>query len=165
MCKTFCWIFIAYFILLKEGACIAVISTLGSICCFGLSNTIGKGIANAIWPTKVEAFGKEVDKRQNDMLLYIIFLRLTPILPNTFINVASPVVRVPFLPFVIGIMWSSNTSASIACHSKEARVALHVPMPLTLLRLHKQFQQLRMQARRLIILAFTAIEERQIEYE
>ena len=74
---------------------------------------MGKGIAHAIWPTKVEAFGKEVDKRRGDMLLYIIFLRLTPILPNTFINVASPVVRVPLLPFVIGMTWASNTADSI----------------------------------------------------
>lgn len=36
------------------------------------------------------------------MLSYIVFLRVTPILPNTFINVASPVVRVPLMPFIVG---------------------------------------------------------------
>lgn len=50
----------------------------------------------------MEAFGKEIQKRRNDMLSYIIFLRVTPILPNTFINVASPVVQVPLMPFIAG---------------------------------------------------------------
>ena len=80
----------------------AVISTFGATCCYLLSRSMGKGIAKALWPAKVEAFGKEIDKRRGDMFNYIVFLRLTPILPNTFINVASPVVRVPIWPFIIG---------------------------------------------------------------
>lgn len=80
----------------------AVVSTFGATCCYFLSKSIGKGIAQALWPARVEAFGKEVDKRRCDMFNYIVFLRLTPILPNTFINVASPVVRVPIGPFVTG---------------------------------------------------------------
>lgn len=36
------------------------------------------------------------------MFSYIVFLRVTPILPNTFINMASPVVGVPVLPFIAG---------------------------------------------------------------
>ena len=34
--------------------------------------------------------------------MYIIVLRVTPILPNWFINVSSPVIDVPFWPFCIG---------------------------------------------------------------
>lgn len=36
------------------------------------------------------------------MLNYIIFLRITPLLPNWFINLTSPVIRVPFWPFCLG---------------------------------------------------------------
>lgn len=81
---------------------VTVVSTAGSTFCYGLSNTIGRGLAQAFWPEKVEAFGKEIQKRRNDMLSYIVFLRVTPILPNTFINVASPVVQVPLVPFIAG---------------------------------------------------------------
>jgi len=35
-------------------------------------------------------------------LNYIIFLRVTPLLPNTFINIASPIVSVPYFSFLIG---------------------------------------------------------------
>ena len=36
------------------------------------------------------------------MTNYIFFLRVTPFLPNTFINVASPVVNVPYFAFLLG---------------------------------------------------------------
>ena len=32
----------------------------------------------------------------------MLFLRITPLLPNWFINLASPVVGVPMLPFALG---------------------------------------------------------------
>lgn len=44
----------------------------------------------------------QVVKRQGDLLNYIIFLRVTPLLPNTFINVTSPIVGVPLAPFMLG---------------------------------------------------------------
>lgn len=39
------------------------------------------------------------------MLNYVIFLRVTPILPNIFINIASPVVNVPIGPFALGTVF------------------------------------------------------------
>lgn len=36
------------------------------------------------------------------MIYYIIFLRITPFLPNWFINITSPIVDVQILPFFIG---------------------------------------------------------------
>lgn len=36
------------------------------------------------------------------MLNYIIFLRITPILPNWLINIASPILGVSIVPFFVG---------------------------------------------------------------
>lgn len=44
----------------------------------------------------------QVRKRKGDMLNYIVFLRVTPLLPNTFINVCAPIVRVPLPHFALG---------------------------------------------------------------
>ena len=44
----------------------------------------------------------QVRKRQGDLLNYIVFLRVTPLLPNTFINVCAPIVRVPLPHFALG---------------------------------------------------------------
>ncbi|RZR73845.1 hypothetical protein BHM03_00028847, partial [Ensete ventricosum] len=50
----------------------------------------------------------QVAKRREKLLNYMLFLRVTPMLPNTFINVASPIVDVPyhifFLATIIGLI-------------------------------------------------------------
>ena len=46
----------------------------------------------------------QVDRRRGDLFNYLIFLRVTPILPNIFINIASPVVDVPLRPFALGVL-------------------------------------------------------------
>ncbi|KAE8716257.1 hypothetical protein F3Y22_tig00110151pilonHSYRG00072 [Hibiscus syriacus] len=43
----------------------------------------------------------QISQRRERLLNYMIFLRLTPILPNTFINVASPIVDVPYRIFFL----------------------------------------------------------------
>ena len=40
-------------------------------------------------------------KRRSGLLNYMLFLRVTPTLPNTFINVASPIVNVPYHIFFL----------------------------------------------------------------
>lgn len=40
-------------------------------------------------------------KRRERLLNYMLFLRVTPTLPNTFINVASPMVDVPYHIFFL----------------------------------------------------------------
>ena len=50
----------------------------------------------------------QVAKRRKKLLNYMLFLRVTPTLPNTFINFASPIVGVPyhifFLATAIGLI-------------------------------------------------------------
>lgn len=80
----------------------AGVSTLGSVSCYCLSWLLGRQLAHALWPGRLERFGAEVAARRGDMFNYIVFLRVTPILPNIFINVAAPVVGVPLGPFALG---------------------------------------------------------------
>jgi uncharacterized membrane protein YdjX (TVP38/TMEM64 family) len=81
---------------------VSLISTLGSTSCFVLSWCVGKPLVHAVWPDRVEKFSREVAQRRKDLLNYILFLRVTPVLPNTFINVASPIVGVPIHIFALG---------------------------------------------------------------
>lgn len=41
----------------------------------------------------------KVNKHKDDLINYIMFLRMTPFLPNWFINIVSPVIGVPVFPF------------------------------------------------------------------
>ena len=44
----------------------------------------------------------KVEAQRGNLLSYIIFLRITPFLPNWFINIVSPVIGVPLPPFWFG---------------------------------------------------------------
>lgn len=87
---------------------VSVISTIGSCSCYFLSWLVGRRLANRVLSAeRLASFSAEIAKRSKDLFNYIIFLRMTPILPNVAINVASPIVGVPLLPFALGKALSS----------------------------------------------------------
>ncbi|KAK1436456.1 hypothetical protein QVD17_02236 [Tagetes erecta] len=83
-------------------------STAGASSCYFLSKLIGRPIVYWLWPAKLKLFQGEVAKRREKLLNYMLFLRITPTLPNLFINLASPIVDVPyhifFLATVVGLV-------------------------------------------------------------
>ena len=82
--------------------CFSVVSTLGASACYGMSWLCGREMVYLLWPDRLAQFSTAVKRQKNNMLSYIVLLRATPVLPNTFINVASPMVDVPLIPFVLG---------------------------------------------------------------
>ncbi|XP_067002522.1 transmembrane protein 41B [Anabrus simplex] len=77
-------------------------SASGASLCYMLSSVLGQRIVSKYFPQKAAQWGAIVDRHRNNILNYIIFLRVTPFLPNWFINIASPVIGVPLMPFWIG---------------------------------------------------------------
>lgn len=59
----------------------------------------------------------QVAKRRERLLNYMLFLRLTPTLPNTFINFASPIVDVPyhifFLATAVGLIPAAYVTVKV----------------------------------------------------
>lgn len=106
-------------------ALVATISTLGATACYCMSWMFGRPVAIAIWRDKLQHFADEVRRRDNDLLAYIIFLRVTPILPNTFINVASPIVGVPLVPFFFGTLIGCLPNNIMAAHAGDHLSDLH----------------------------------------
>jgi uncharacterized membrane protein YdjX (TVP38/TMEM64 family) len=66
---------------------------------------------------KIVSFHYQVARRRGGLLNYMLFLRLTPTLPNTFINVASPIVDVPyhifFLATLIGLVPAAYVTVKV----------------------------------------------------
>lgn len=54
------------------------------------------------FPERAAQWATAVDKHKQNLLNYIIFLRVTPFLPNWFINMSAPVIGVPLVPFALG---------------------------------------------------------------
>ncbi|KAM5573424.1 putative membrane protein [Rosa sericea] len=85
----------------KGVALVVFNATAGASSCYFLSKVIGRPLATSLWPDKLLFFQNQVAKRREGLLNYMLFLRLTPTLPNTFINVASPIVDVPYHIFFL----------------------------------------------------------------
>lgn len=98
-------------------ALVSFVSTMGSSTCYALSYLFGRPIARALWLDKLEVFDKEVSKRKKELLNYMLFLRVTPFFPNTFINIACPVVGVPYTPFAIGTLLGCMPNNFVAVHT------------------------------------------------
>ncbi|BBH09115.1 SNARE associated Golgi protein family [Prunus dulcis] len=76
-------------------------ATAGASSCFFLSKLIGRPLVSWLWPEKLRFFQAEIAKRKEKLLNYMLFLRITPTLPNLFINLASPIVDIPFHVFFL----------------------------------------------------------------
>ncbi|XP_027347825.1 uncharacterized membrane protein At4g09580-like [Abrus precatorius] len=117
----------ALFGVFKGVALVVFNATAGASSCYFLSKLIGRPLVCTLWPDKLKFFQDQVARRRNSLLNYMLFLRLTPTLPNTFINVASPIVDVPyhtfFLGTVIGLIPAAYVTVRI-CESITAGLAL-----------------------------------------
>ncbi|KAL6522238.1 hypothetical protein OROMI_032115 [Orobanche minor] len=76
-------------------------ATAGASSCYFLSKLIGRPIVSWLWPEKLKFFQAEIAKRKEKLLNYMLFLRVTPTLPNLFINLASAIVDIPFQIFFL----------------------------------------------------------------
>ncbi|EOY25136.1 hypothetical protein QUC31_009136 [Theobroma cacao] len=98
----------ALFGVFKGVALVVFTATAGASSCYFLSKLIGRPLVFSLWPDKLSFFQAQVAQRRERLLNYMLFLRLTPTLPNTFINVASPIVDVPyhifFMATIIGLI-------------------------------------------------------------
>ncbi|KAK7841205.1 uncharacterized membrane protein At4g09580 [Quercus suber] len=79
-------------------------ATAGASSCYFLSKLIGRPIVSWLWPEKLRFFQAEIAKRRDKLLNYMLFLRITPSLPNLFINLASPIVDIPFHIFFLATL-------------------------------------------------------------
>ncbi|CAK9299795.1 unnamed protein product [Gordionus sp. m RMFG-2023] len=77
-------------------------SSIGASLCYFLSNFAGKKLINYYFPNHISDLSAKVNKHRSNILNYIIFLRITPILPNWLINLVCPILNIPLKPYFIG---------------------------------------------------------------
>ena len=81
---------------------ICMCSAIGATLCYLASSLIGPPLLEKYCKERITQWKSQVNKHRQHMLNYIIFLRITPFLPNWFINISSPVLDVNLKPFFIG---------------------------------------------------------------
>uniref|UniRef100_A0A8C3C558 Transmembrane protein 41B n=1 Tax=Cairina moschata TaxID=8855 RepID=A0A8C3C558_CAIMO len=67
-----------------------------------LSYLVGRPVVYKYLTEKAVKWSEQVERHREHLINYIIFLRITPFLPNWFINITSPVINVPLKVFFIG---------------------------------------------------------------
>uniref|UniRef100_A0A915D014 Transmembrane protein 41B n=1 Tax=Ditylenchus dipsaci TaxID=166011 RepID=A0A915D014_9BILA len=85
-------------------AVVCLCSASGAAVCYFLSQSLGRKIILKYFPERIQKWQAEIQKQKENLFNYIVFLRVTPILPNWFINVASPLLDVPLKPFFFGTL-------------------------------------------------------------
>ena len=80
-----------------------ILSTAGASGCYWLSHFLGREIIEYYMPSKLATLQKKVISQDSGLLPFLICIRMFPFTPNWFINLASPIISVPFLPFLISV--------------------------------------------------------------
>jgi len=112
---------------------ISTVATTGTSVCYLLSNTFGRRLVRARFPDLLKSLQTRIDAHRDSLLFYMFFLRVTPLLPNWFINIASPIVAIPLKVFVpatfIGLMPGNyiHLSTGLALNSVAADKPLMTP--------------------------------------
>ncbi|XP_035720346.1 transmembrane protein 41 homolog isoform X1 [Vespa mandarinia] len=89
-------------------------SAVGATLCYLLSSLLGRKLLYKYFPEKANEWTVMVAKHKDHLLNYMLFLRITPLLPNWFINLASPVIGVPIVPFTVGTFFGVAPPSFVA---------------------------------------------------
>lgn len=85
-----------------------LLTATGATMCYLLSRFFGKSYIVHYFPEKVKSLQSKVEDNQDSLFFFLLFLRLFPMSPNWFLNMASPILNIPisqfFLSVLIGLM-------------------------------------------------------------
>jgi len=80
-------------------------STIGASCAYLLSYLVVRILVLHFFPVRLAKFREELDKHRANLIWYLLFMRITPLVPNWFINLSSPIFNVPFIPFCVATIF------------------------------------------------------------
>lgn len=96
--------------------CILAGST-GALSCYLLVHFFGRQKARRCLGVRLDSFASSVRNNKADLFWFLLFLRVSPVLPNWLINIASPLVDVPasvfFFATAIGITPATYIAVSV----------------------------------------------------
>jgi uncharacterized membrane protein YdjX (TVP38/TMEM64 family) len=74
---------------------------MGGSTCFFLSKFVGEGILSKQAPEKFEWLKQKVQDNKDNLLFYMLSLRLNPLMPNLLVNLSVGTLGVPYYIFLI----------------------------------------------------------------
>ena len=89
-------------------------SAVGATLCYSLSYFVGKPLILHFFHNRITNIAKYVNIYKDSLFYLMIFLRITPILPNWLINLCAPIVGIPLPTFVFGTFFGVVPPSIIA---------------------------------------------------
>ncbi|KAF9438729.1 Transmembrane protein 41B [Entomortierella beljakovae] len=84
---------------------ILIASSIGATNCYLLSRHFFSNLVKRKFGDRMLKWNTQLERHRNDLMSYIILLRLAPFPPNWFVNICSPHLNVPLWPeFFIGTL-------------------------------------------------------------
>lgn len=83
---------------------------LGNSLCYLMSASLAQPVLERLFPQKLAKVAQKAEEEKEHWLLFNFFLRLTPFVPNWFVNLSSPIVGNPLKPFIIGSFFGTQFS-------------------------------------------------------
>jgi len=93
---------------------VCLCSAIGASCCYILAHIMGRIIVDRYFAERIAKWRLQVDKNRSDLMSYMLFLRITPFLPNWFINITSPILSIPLSTFFIATFFGVAPLSFIA---------------------------------------------------
>lgn len=69
---------------------------------------MGKYLVLKAFPQLVLKMNQRIQENRDNLIYYLLFLRISPIVPNWLINVSSPIVGVPFVYFFLATLFGAS---------------------------------------------------------
>lgn len=88
----------------QAQALVAFCATTGASLCFMLSYFLGRDVFNRLFSRMIATFKEKIAQNKSNLFYYLLFLRITPLLPNWFVNIACPLVDVQFKYFFLATL-------------------------------------------------------------
>lgn len=70
-----------------------------------MSWVLGKPLIVRCVPGRIVWFSRKIKDQHGNLFWYLLFLRITPLLPNWFINISSPILDIPLVYFVLATLF------------------------------------------------------------
>ncbi|KAF9186060.1 Transmembrane protein 41B [Haplosporangium sp. Z 767] len=108
-------------------------ASFGALCCYFISYYLGHPMVEKYLRARIKKLEVKIEAKRDDLFFYFAFLRVTPFIPNWFMNVASPHLGIPVLIFFFGTLIGVLPSTLVTVQAGATLAALASPDDFTLL--------------------------------
>jgi uncharacterized membrane protein YdjX (TVP38/TMEM64 family) len=78
---------------------VVLVSTLGCCMAYWVAWTFGQRTIRYYFPDRLGMLRARIHQHSDSLFFYLLFLRISPVVPNWFMNISCAVLNVPFLQF------------------------------------------------------------------